>query len=215
VNTSQPNHSSRPEDFFEIFSSASLKKKSEINTPTQAKQTVPSNRNVKKEIVADLAYQEIYEELHETDPNEAIIWMGRSSQAIHFVAYIICFLFFWLIFPLIIAYYLYLSTKRTIYVLTNQRLRVYSGIFIRRIDDLELYRVKDTVFLQSFLLGLFNCSNIQLFTSDATWGDSSIPGIENGRALREKIRKVVEINREHKGVSEVDYYATAAPIPLR
>ena len=215
MNTSKTNRSFPPQDLFEIFSSASLKKTSETSTPTKNTQAISSNENSKKKLITDPAYQEIYEELHETDPNEAIIWIGRSSQAIHFLAYSICFLFFWLIFPLIVAYYLYLSTKRTIYVLTNQRLRVYSGIFIRRIDDLELYRVKDTVFLQSFLLGLFNCSNIQLFTSDATWGDSSIPGIENGRALREKIRKVVEINREHKGVSEVDYYATAAPMPLR
>jgi len=90
---------------------------------------------------------------------------------------------------------------------------VFTQVFLlEELMILNYIELKTLFFYNHFFLDYLTA---QLFTSDATWGDSSIPGIENGRALREKIRKVVEINREHKGVSEVDYYATAAPMPLR
>ncbi len=152
-------------------------------------------------------YEEIFQELKEINPQENIIWIGRSSQVIHFSAYTLCILCGVLIVPLFIALYLYLHTKHTIYVLTQERLRVYSGIFAKRIDDLELYRVKDTSYSQPLILRFFSLANIRLITSDATWQDSEIQGIEKGIALREKIRKIVEAARMKKGVREVDYYS--------
>jgi len=185
------NRSSSPRNSFEIFSSASLKPQSSSLIHFFRHKVHP--RPVTKD-----EYQLIYDELKDINPDETIIWMGRSSQLIHLGAYVICLLFCLLFFPLLIAYYLYLQTKHTIYVLTNERLRVYSGIFIKRIDDVELYRVKDTIFLQPFLLGKFGFSNIQLITSDSPGGESQIQGITNGRLLREKIKNVVEAAREKK-----------------
>lgn len=180
---------------------------------------LPSPQDLKEKIqeaaepvpVSKSEYNHIYKEIEESNPNEKIIWIGRSSQFIHSAAYIMCFLFCWLIFPIFIAWYLNESTKHTIYVLTQERLRVYSGIIIKRIDDLELYRVKDTIYMQSFILRFFGLSNILLITSDVSWGDSSIPGIENGIMIREKIRKLVEAIRVKKGVTEIDYYTRGGP----
>lgn len=140
------------------------------------------------------------------NPNEKIIWIGRSSQVIHILTYSMCILFCWLIFPLIIAYIVYLQTKNTIYIVTQERLLIYHGILTKRIDDLELYRIKDTAYIQPFLFRFFNLASIQLYSSDISWGNSSIPGIENGMELREKIRRIVEQARVKKGVREVDYY---------
>ena len=201
----------------EIFSFASQKKTQgktppKANTPLSLKNKLRQRAQPKP--VSREQYQDIYEEMREIDPNETIVWVGRSTQMIHFAAYFFCFLFGWMIFPLFIAWYLYLRTKHTVYIITNQRLRVYSGIISRRIDDVELYRVKDTIYIQPFLLGRFGFSNIQLITSDATWGDSFIPGVTDGRMLREKIRKIVEAAREKKGVREIDYYTRSSTTPL-
>jgi membrane protein YdbS with pleckstrin-like domain len=214
VEIKNTNRSSSQQDSFEVFSSASLKSDAHYQKEMKSatlKQIVKQQARPKP--VTKNEYEEIFEELQQTDPNESIVWIGRSSQLIHLAAYIICFLFCWLLFPILIAYYLYLQTKHTTYVITNERLRVYSGVFVRRIDDVELYRVKDTIFLQPFILGRFGFSHIQLITSDATWGDSYIPGVSNGRMLREKIRNIVEIAREKKGVREVDYYTRGGPLP--
>lgn len=210
------NRSSLPQDSFEVFTSASLKHKPDDyslidNSPKTLKEKM--KKTIHPDPVTRHEYQDIVDELHELDPDEKIIWIGKSSQLIHVVAYTFCFLFCWLLFPLVIAYIIYLQTKHTIYVITDQRLRIYSGILVKRIDDVELYRIKDTTFIQPFILGRFGFSNIQLITSDASWPNEMIPGIANGRMLREKIRKIVETAREKKGVREVDYYTRAGPLP--
>ncbi len=198
-------------DKIEVFSFAAYKKHHDSIKPQTLREKI--THKIKHHKVTKSEYEKIYEELKEMDPDEPIIWMGKPSQVTNLFGYVVCFLFCWLVFPLILAYYLYLRTKFTVYVLTAQRLRVYSGVFIKRIDDVELYRVKDTIFLQPFFLAWFGLSNIQLITSDSTWGDAMIMGITNGRMLREKIRSIVEVARERKGVREVDYYTRGEPMP--
>ena len=196
---------------FEVFSYADYKKEHDAIKPITLKQKI--THKIKHHRVTKTEYEQIYEELRNLDPDEPIIWMGKPSQATHLFAYTFCFLFCWLLFPLLIALYIYEQTKHTIYVITDQRLRVYSGIFIKRINDIELYRIKDTIFLQPFFLSWFGLSNIELVTSDPAWGDSILAGVTNGRTLREKIRHVVEKIREKKGVREVDYYTRGEPMP--
>ncbi|MGH7203083.1 MAG: PH domain-containing protein [Candidatus Levyibacteriota bacterium] len=171
-----------------------------------------SQKIIKPRPITKTTYEYIYEKLRMQNPNEKIIWIGRSSQVIHFTAYLICAIFCWLIIPLLIAYIIYLQTKNRIYIVTQERVLVYSGVFTKRVDDLELYRIKDTAYFQPFIFRFFNLASIQFFTSDISWGDSVIPGIENGMELREKIRRIVEIARAKKGIREVDYYNRHAPI---
>lgn len=207
--TTQPPHR-RANNDQEIFSFQSFKNAlTDLPTPHELKEKI--QEEAKPEPLTKSQYNHIYKEMEEANPHEEIIWIGRSSQFIHAFAYIMCILFCWLLFPLLIAWYLNEQTKNTIYVLTQERLRVYSGIIIKRIDDLELYRVKDTIYLQPFLLRFFGLSHIRLITSDVSWGDASIPGIENGIMVREKIRKLVEAIRVKKGVTEVDYYTRGGP----
>ena len=195
----------------EVFSYAAYHKHHEAHNTLPLKEKI--KHRLKHHKVTKTEYEKVYEELKQLDPDEPIVWMGKPSQVNNLVAFIICFLFSPLLFPLLIAYYIYLKTKHTIYVITAQRLRVYSGVFIKRIDDVELYRVKDTIYLQPFFLAWFGLSNIQLITSDASWGDAILAGIPDGRMLREKIRHVVETAREKKGVREIDYYTRGEPMP--
>lgn len=189
------------------------------NQPSPISPVIPDNLShglplsakvIKPRPIIQSTYDAITKELKEENPDEKVLWIGRSSQIIHIGAYIICFLTGFLIFPLIIALIIYLQTKNTIYVVTQERLRVYSGIFTKRIDDLELYRVKDTVYIQPFIFRFFNLCSIQLYTSDMTWKQSAIQGIENGMALREQIRRIVESSRINKGVREIDYFTHPA-----
>lgn len=187
--------------------------KPSLNNVSNKKNISLSDKVVKPRPIKKTIYDQIYQELQDINPDETILWIGRSSQLIHLTAFSMCVLFSFLLFPILIAYIIYLQTKNTIYVLTTERLRVYSGIITKQINDLELYRVKDTRYEQPFLFRFFGLSNIQLFTSDITWGESVIPGIERGLTLRETIRKIVEAARIKKGVREFDYYTRNAPPP--
>ncbi len=151
-------------------------------------------------------YNQIVAELQGNRANEKIIWIGRSSQVMHLGLYIACLLFGWLLFPLLIMFFVHWNVKNRVYVLTTERLRIYSGIINKHIDDVELFRVKDTSYQQPFVYRFFGISNVLLHTSDASWSSGKLPAIHDGVMIREKLRRVVEAAREKKGVKEYDYF---------
>ena len=91
------------------------------------------------------------------------------------------------------------------YELTTQRMRMYEGVLNQDIDEVELYRVKDTTIHRPFILRIFNLSTIHLATSDRTHTTVDMRAIHDGVTVREMIRKNVEIIRDSKRVREVDF----------
>jgi uncharacterized membrane protein YdbT with pleckstrin-like domain len=77
--------------------------------------------------------------------NDEKIWSGRPSQLVNFYTYLL--LFWTIIFPIVA----YLKTRFTIYELTQTRLRLKTGIFSQKIEDTELYRVRDYSIDKPFL----------------------------------------------------------------
>jgi membrane protein YdbS with pleckstrin-like domain len=137
---------------------------------------------------------------------EESLWTGRPSQIVNLVSFILCGLTCWLIIPLFVALKNWLTIKCTTYELTNQRFRTTRGVLSRRIDELELYRVKDTSLVQPFFLRLFSRANIVMTTSDASTPLVTIEAIqyEDAVRLRETIRLHVEELRDRKRVRQID-----------
>ena len=93
---------------------------------------------------------------------DKIVWNGSPSQLTNIKTYI---LFFWtIILPLIV----YLRTRFTIYELTEERFREKTGILSQKIEELELYRVRDYTVEKPFIMRLFGLGNLILITSDKT-----------------------------------------------
>jgi len=138
-----------------------------------------------------------------TDERE--VWAGRPSQVVNLGTYILCFLFCWLVVPLVIALVRWLDVRNTKYSLTTERIRLETGILNKKINDLELYRVKDYVLDRPFFLRLFSLSNLHLETSDKTHPNVVIRAIRNGDEIREQLRTYVEACRTRKRVREVDF----------
>src|SRR5687768_10093481 len=61
---------------------------------------------------------------------------------------------FWIIPALALLHILVVVviTRSIVYEITSQRIRLQRGIFTKRTDELELYRVKDTTLVEPFLL---------------------------------------------------------------
>jgi uncharacterized membrane protein YdbT with pleckstrin-like domain len=91
-----------------------------------------------------------------------------------------------------------------VYELTSQRLRITRGILNRRLDELELYRVKDYVMEQPLLLRVFGLGNITVVTSDATTPTVALRAIAGATDVREKLRNAVQAERDRKRVRELD-----------
>ena len=136
---------------------------------------------------------------------EKNIWSGRPSQIANLGTFILCGIFCWLIFPIFIALKSWLNIKTQKYEVTNQRIRTTIGIFSKKTDELELYRVKDTTLLRPFFLGLFGFATIQITTSDRSTPYVYLYAIKGADVLREELRMFVEELREAKGVRELDF----------
>jgi uncharacterized membrane protein YdbT with pleckstrin-like domain len=112
------------------------------------------------------------------------------------------------IVPAVIAGWKWLVVRCQKFEITTQRLRIFNGVLNQDIDEIELYRVKDTRILRPLWLRLFGLANLQLETSDRTHPKSTLAAIKGARDVREKLRRHVEILRDEKRVREVDFDET-------
>jgi uncharacterized membrane protein YdbT with pleckstrin-like domain len=158
-------------------------------------------------------------------PVESHLWKGHTSQWVHFWTYFACALLaiaalagipftggfsaIGLVIPLAWAPACWWTNRATVYELTSQRLRIMRGILNRRLDELELYRVKDYVMEQPFLLRLLGLGNITIVTSDATTPTVALRAIAGVADVREKLRNAVQAERDRKRVRELDVDDTA------
>ena len=130
---------------------------------------------------------------------DKIVWNGSPSQLTNIKTYI---LFFWtIILPLIV----YLRTRFTIYELTEERFREKTGILSQKIEELELYRVRDYTVEKPFIMRLFGLGNLILITSDKTNPKIYLYAIRNVESVRDLFRKNVEATRKKTGTKEVDF----------
>lgn len=112
--------------------------------------------------------------------------------------------------PLLYALWNFLVIRSRVYELTCERLRITSGVFNQKIDEIELYRIKDTSVLRPWWMRLTGLSSINLETSDRSLPQLTIPGVPDGLNLREVLRKQVEIQRDKKRVREMDFEDSAS-----
>ena len=137
---------------------------------------------------------------------ERVLWAGHPSHKKDLTFHVVCWLLSPLIVPMVMSVIRYLETRTHRFEVTSERIRVTSGILSRHMEELELYRVKDTSLLEPFLLRvLFKLGHVVIRTSDSTHRILVIPAIANPNGLREQIRGCVEKLREQKGVREFDY----------
>ena len=109
-----------------------------------------------------------------------------------------------LVVPLVWAPIRWFTNRATSYELTSQRLRIYRGILNRRLDELELYRVKDYVLEQPLFLRLLGLGNLTLLSSDASTPTVAITAIAGAESVREKLRNAVQTERDRKRVRALD-----------
>ena len=108
-----------------------------------------------------------------------------------------------LLVPIFMALSRYLQTKNKIYELTTERLKTTEGVFSKKTDTLELYRVKDLKTHQSFFYRLVGIENVEMNTTDVSSPSVLIDAIPCAAALDDKVRNHVEAIRVQKGVREI------------
>lgn len=138
--------------------------------------------------------------------SEEIYRILQPSFKRFIISVFFCSLTFWLVIPIVVLTVMYYYNKSTKYIITNERIRVIRGLFVKHIYDLELYRVKDISITVPFLLNMFKLATIELYTSDPSNPIISLEAIPNAQELEENIRYFVDKRRDEKKVQEIDQY---------
>ena len=137
--------------------------------------------------------------------SEQLIWEGSPSQWTNFNTYLVCLLLCWLVLPIFYAIWKWIELRCFRYEVSNQRIRLHRGVLSRRVDSIELYRVKDATFVQPFLMRLVGIGNVVLSSSDTVSPVLLIHGVQDAEQLREKIVRATDVLRDLKGVREIDF----------
>ena len=118
----------------------------------------------------------------------------------------------WWIFPAMALLNLLVMTAATykffyfrtmVYTITPEVIRISTGVFAKRLDSLEMYRVKDYVVLRPFLMRLFCLMNLTLKTTDPGNPEIDLVGIPFS-GLVDTIREHVQAARQHNHIYEIN-----------
>jgi uncharacterized membrane protein YdbT with pleckstrin-like domain len=92
------------------------------------------------------------------------------------------------------------------YELTEDRLILRKGIFVKSIDEIELYRVKNVRMDFTLINQWAGIGTIAIDSSDETTRDGAlvIPHIERAAERREELRRLVDVARQKRRVRELD-----------
>ncbi|PSP25970.1 hypothetical protein BRC64_12685 [Halobacteriales archaeon QH_10_67_22] len=133
------------------------------------------------------------------DPGEEVQWVGgptnlRIISTVVWGIVLIPFLLGLLI--LLFAPLTYLNIKNTDYVLTNRSLYVKEGVLSTSIETVDLDRIQNTDFTQSFWGKQLGFGTIEVSTAGSSGADISFSGVEEAREVRDRIARA---QREYAG----------------
>jgi uncharacterized membrane protein YdbT with pleckstrin-like domain len=101
------------------------------------------------------------------------------------------------------AVYRYLFIRRITYTVTDEFLQISRGLFFRRVDTIELFRVKDYVLEQPLLLQILRLMDLQLITTDPLNPQVWLRGIPMSD-LVEQLRERVLATRRYNRIYEIN-----------
>ncbi len=107
---------------------------------------------------------------------------------------------------------LYFKRRAHHFRITTQRIVVEEGLFSKRIDQLDIYRITDYTVDLPFGQRIMNTGNLFLKAMDPTTPELKLMGLKTDvRALYENLRRATEIEKQRRGVRVIDNEAHYAP----
>jgi len=100
----------------------------------------------------------------------------------------------------------YIENLGTTYDVTEDRLVIRKGIFVKSIDEIEHYRIKDVRLDFTLINQWAGIGTISITSSDETTrnGPLVIRDVESAKDRREKLRTLVDQARQKRRVREID-----------
>ena len=170
---------------------------------------------------------------------EVQLWSGHPSQLTGLGFYVLCALIFAVVVAtasfltydsqvksamylslvalpiiIIVALIKYFAIRSTVYELSSQRLRIEEGVFSRRSEEVELYRIHDWHLEQPFWLRALGRGHVVFLSSDSTAPRVTLKAIIRPRNVMELARTHIEKIRDTKRVVQtIDFDASGGLQP--
>ncbi len=139
-----------------------------------------------------------------SDREERTVWQGGPSQWGNAPVFVLGALLSFLVLPLVYAVVMLLETRFTRYDLTTQRLRSRTGVLSKRVDEIELYRVRDFTVEQSVWQRAVGLGSVRLVTSDRSHPEFVMKNVRGHARVADLLREHTETMRRMKRVRELD-----------
>jgi len=104
---------------------------------------------------------------------------------------------------ILFAIYRYLFIRKAVYLVTDQYIRISRGIFFKQIETVELFRVKDYIITEPFLLQVLHLMDVHLKTTDPEAPEIWLRGIPQSDLI-DIIRERVLETRQHNRILEIN-----------
>jgi membrane protein YdbS with pleckstrin-like domain len=103
----------------------------------------------------------------------------------------------------IFVLYRYVYIRRLTYLVTSEYIRITNGILLKRVDQVELFRVKDYIIIQPPVLQLFGLMNVILKSTDGENPVVRLYGIPRSDLIDE-LRSRVQQARKNNNIYEIN-----------
>ncbi|MCK6534056.1 MAG: PH domain-containing protein [Polyangiaceae bacterium] len=109
---------------------------------------------------------------------------------------------------------LWVRTRSKSYKITSQRIVIDMGLFSKKMEQVDLYRITDYVVERPFGQRIMGTGNLVLEAMDSTSPVLRLDALKTDVvALYEKLRVATEAAKQRRGVRVVDYGEPGVPIP--
>jgi membrane protein YdbS with pleckstrin-like domain len=148
------------------------------------------------------------------DPDEEIVWVGEpvklSLVGTAILGVILTFFLIGIVILLALPFS-YLSIKNTDFVVTTKSLYVKKGVLSTNIETVDIDKIQNTEYNQSFWGKQFDYANIDISTAGSSGAEITFQSIRNARAVRERISELGNRARSGRGSSTGGEEGGAAP----
>jgi len=100
----------------------------------------------------------------------------------------------------LMALYIFLRIRTTRYTITYRLIERETGLFIKKVDALDIGRVKHVDMTQSLVERMFNVGTIEVYSGDSEEALLLIEDIPNARGVYERLRDAVIDLSRRRGV---------------
>ena len=136
--------------------------------------------------------------------DEELIWEGHPTWR----AWALRWIFGWILLPVVVGLFLLVPVwarmKANRWKLTSRRIEIETGLLSKRVDTLELWRVRDVEFRQSVADRMVGVACIVVTAHDGSSPALEIRGVPGDRTIYDRLMAAVMNARQQRGVMNLN-----------